>query len=46
MFFFIVLAPGLVEMSAKLKKIEFAGKVKTDQKLKVKEIWLVSLVFL
>ena len=26
--------PGLVEMSAKLKKIEFAGKVKTDQRVK------------
>ena len=26
--------PGLVEMSPKLKTIEFAGKVKTDQRVK------------
>ena len=26
--------PGLVEMSAKLKKNEFPGKVKTDQRVK------------
>ena len=28
---------GLVEMYAKLKKIEFAGKVKTDQRVKSKK---------